>query len=137
MEHCCIEIADISYSVCHFSQFQEKSEKINGVDVATNLQSDPELNRHPATVVTEDRGGDIEMKEQDCHGASTSPSASQDFVSGVMKVVPADIDVSMAFIFYSYGHMNTNFGDHLRGQFIEKVLYTLFGVVEKYILLSS
>ncbi|XP_028783206.1 transcription factor E2FB-like isoform X1 [Neltuma alba] len=74
------------------SQFEEKFEEINGVDVPPNLPSSPELNRHPATVITEDARNDKEMQEQDGHRPGSDLSASQDFVSGIMKIVPSDVD---------------------------------------------
>ncbi|KAK4255285.1 hypothetical protein QN277_008300 [Acacia crassicarpa] len=74
------------------SQFEEKFEEINGIDALPNLPSSPEFNRHPATVITEDRRKDIEMQEQDGHRASSDLNASQDLVSGIMKIVPSDVD---------------------------------------------
>ncbi|KAF7805743.1 transcription factor E2FB-like [Senna tora] len=74
------------------SQFEEKFEEINGVDAAPDLPISPESNRHSATVISEERGKDIEMQGQDGQRACSDYSASQDFVSGIMKIVPSDVD---------------------------------------------
>ncbi|TKY67032.1 Transcription factor E2FB [Spatholobus suberectus] len=73
------------------SQFEEKFEEINGVDVAPKLPSSPDVNKHQSTVVPEDRGKDIEVQEQEVHGPSSDFTNSQDFVSGIMKIVPSDV----------------------------------------------
>ncbi|XP_027346431.1 transcription factor E2FB-like [Abrus precatorius] len=74
------------------SQFEEKFEEINGVDVAPKFPSSPELNKHQSTVVPEDRGKDIEVQgQEDGHGSSSDFTTSQDFVSGIMKIVPSDV----------------------------------------------
>lgn len=81
---------------CHSSQFEEKFEEINGVDVAPKFPSSPEFNKHQSTVVPEDKGKDIEVQGQDGHGPSSDFTNSQDFVSGIMKIVPSDVAVSIA-----------------------------------------
>lgn len=73
------------------SQFEEKFEEINGVDVAPKLPSSPDVNKHQSPVVPEDRGKDIEMQEQEVPGPSSDFTTSQDFVSGIMKIVPSDV----------------------------------------------
>ncbi|KAJ1440743.1 Winged helix-like DNA-binding domain superfamily [Sesbania bispinosa] len=73
------------------SQFEEKFEEINGVDVAPKFPSSPEFHKHQSTVVPEDRGKDTEVQEQDVHGPSSDFTSSQDFVSGIMKIVPSDV----------------------------------------------
>ncbi|XP_061376266.1 transcription factor E2FB-like [Gastrolobium bilobum] len=73
------------------SQFAEKFEEIKGVDVTPNLPSSPEFNRHGSTVVSEDRGKDLEIQE-DVHRPSSDFPTSPDFVSGIMKIVPSDFD---------------------------------------------
>lgn len=80
---------------CHFSQFEEKFEEINGVDVAPKLPSSPDVSKHQSPVVPEDRGKDIEMQEQEVPGPSSDFTTSQDFVSGIMKIVPSDVAVSI------------------------------------------
>ncbi|CAL0333955.1 unnamed protein product [Lupinus luteus] len=82
------------------SQFEEKFEEINGVDAAPNISSSPEFNRQESTVVSEDRGKgiaedrgkEIEVQGQDGHGPSSDFTTAQDFVSGIMKIVPSDVD---------------------------------------------
>ncbi|XP_061373074.1 transcription factor E2FB-like [Gastrolobium bilobum] len=73
------------------SQFEEKFEEINGVDVAPKFPPSPELNKHQSAVAPEDTGKDIEVHGQDGHGPSSDFTSSQDFVSGIMKIVPSDV----------------------------------------------
>lgn len=42
----------------------------------------------------ESRGKEIEIQGQDAQRMSSDPTGSQDFVSGIMKIVPSDVDVS-------------------------------------------
>ncbi|KAE9593110.1 putative transcription factor E2F-DP family [Lupinus albus] len=78
------------------SQFEE----INGVNAAPNIPSSPEFNTQQSTVVSEDRGKgiaecrgkEIEVQGQDGHGPSSDFTTAQDFVSGIMKIVPSDVD---------------------------------------------
>ncbi|KAI4322462.1 hypothetical protein L6164_022155 [Bauhinia variegata] len=76
------------------SQFEEKFEEINGVEAAPapNFPSTPEYDKHPVTVVTEIGRKNVEEQGQDGHGAYSDLSASQDFVTGIMKIVPSDVD---------------------------------------------
>lgn len=46
-------------------------------------------------MVPEDKGKDIEVQGQDGQGPSSDFTNSQDFVSGIMKIVPSDVDVSI------------------------------------------
>ncbi|WJX50006.1 hypothetical protein P8452_36371 [Trifolium repens] len=74
------------------SQFEEKFEEINGVDVAPKIPSSLEVNMHlSTTVVPEDKGKEIEVQAQDGEGPSSDPTNSHDFVSGIMKIVPSDV----------------------------------------------
>ncbi|OMO83177.1 hypothetical protein COLO4_22655 [Corchorus olitorius] len=81
------------------SQFEEKFEEVQGVDPPGPPSNNPStvgLNENPTTtVVTEEsRGKEIEMPVEDnnrmCSDLSTSHS--QDFVSGIMKIVPSEVD---------------------------------------------
>lgn len=45
-------------------------------------------------MVIENTAHDIELQGQDDHRICADPSASQDFMSGIMKIVPSDVDVS-------------------------------------------
>ncbi|MED6211956.1 Transcription factor e2fb [Stylosanthes scabra] len=74
------------------SQFEEKFEEINGADVAPKFQPTPEFNNHRPTVVVEDNGKDIAVQGQDGQGPSSDFSSAQDFVSGIMKIVPSNVD---------------------------------------------
>lgn len=81
---------------CHSSQFEEKFEEIHGAEATPNLPSNSGLVENPAlTMITQESGGkEIEMQGQDAHRECTNLNASQDFVSGIMKIVPSEIDVS-------------------------------------------
>ncbi|KAL2328425.1 hypothetical protein Fmac_021852 [Flemingia macrophylla] len=73
------------------SQFEEKFEEINGVDIAPKLPSSPDVNKHQSTIVPEDRGKDIEVQGQEVQEPCSDFTTSQDFVSGIMKIVPSDV----------------------------------------------
>lgn len=47
-------------------------------------------------MVTEDRGKDVEIQGQEDDSICADPTASQDFMSGIMKIVPSDVNVSLA-----------------------------------------
>ncbi|XP_022756017.1 transcription factor E2FB-like [Durio zibethinus] len=76
------------------SQFEEKFEEIQGVDPPANFPSTSGLNENPATtmVTEESRGKEIEMQGQDINGMCSDLNVSQDFVSGIMKIVPSEVD---------------------------------------------
>jgi hypothetical protein len=47
------------------------------------------------TMVTEEsRAKEFEMQEQDGHRICSEPNTSHDFVSGIMKIVPSDVNVN-------------------------------------------
>ncbi|KAB2012717.1 hypothetical protein ES319_D09G110200v1 [Gossypium barbadense] len=76
------------------SQFEEKFEEIQGADPPPNFPSTSGLNENPATTMVpeESRGKEIEMQGQDDNRMCSDLNASQDFVSGIMKIVPSDVD---------------------------------------------
>lgn len=76
------------------SQFEEKFEEIHGAEAPPNLPSNSGFNENQtATVITEEsRGKEIEVQEQDSQRICTDLSSSQDFVSGIMKIVPSEVD---------------------------------------------
>ncbi|KAL1082194.1 hypothetical protein V6Z11_D09G118800 [Gossypium hirsutum] len=76
------------------SQFEEKFEEIQGADPPPNFSSTSGLNENPATTMVpeESRGKEIEMQGQDDNRMCSDLNASQDFVSGIMKIVPSDVD---------------------------------------------
>lgn len=86
-------------SLCHSSQFEEKFEEIHGAEAEAppNLPSNSGFNENQtATVITEEsRGKEIEVQEQDSQRICTDLSSAQDFVSGIMKIVPSEVDVSL------------------------------------------
>ncbi|KAG1369735.1 transcription factor E2FA [Cocos nucifera] len=85
------------------SQFEEKFEEMSGVE--TPLRIPPTSNsafveNSTVEVVTEEsRGKEMAPSVQDSQRMSSDPNASQDFVGGMMKIVPSDVDVS-SFIIY-------------------------------------
>jgi hypothetical protein len=91
-------------TIHHCSQFEEKFEEINGVEVPPSFPSSSGFNENPSTaVVTEEsRGKEIEMQGQDDQRMCSDLNASQDFVSGIMKIVPSDVDVSLVPDSYGY-----------------------------------
>ncbi|KAK3205629.1 hypothetical protein Dsin_019675 [Dipteronia sinensis] len=76
------------------SQFEEKFEEIHGAEAPPNLPSTSTIIENPSTtmITEETRGKEIEMQEQDVDRMCTDISASQDFVSGIMKIVPSEVD---------------------------------------------
>jgi len=92
----------LSLSLHRSSQFEEKFEEINGVEVAPNVPSSSGFDENPATtmVTEESKGKETEMQGQDAQRMCSDLNASQDFVSGIMKIVPSDVDVSLALDFY-------------------------------------
>ncbi|QHO55237.1 hypothetical protein HN51_009780 [Arachis hypogaea] len=74
------------------SQFEEKFEEINGADVAPEFQPTPEFKNHEPTVVVEDNGRDIAVQGQDGQIPSSDFTSTQDFLSGIVKIVPSDVD---------------------------------------------
>lgn len=79
------------------SQFEEKFEEINGVQVPANFPSSSGVNENPTTTIgTENRAKDIEVQGQYDHGVCVDPNVPQDSVSGIMKIVPSDVDVSLS-----------------------------------------
>lgn len=78
--------------VC-FSQFEEKHEEINRV-ANSSIPSTSEMIENPITetAMAASQGHGIGMQRTDTHTCA-DVNASEDFVSGIMKIVP-DIDVS-------------------------------------------
>ncbi|XP_062082582.1 transcription factor E2FB isoform X2 [Humulus lupulus] len=76
------------------SQFEEKFEEIDGVQVPANFPSSSGVNENPATTMaTIDRGKeDMKLQRQYDHEICADPTAPQDSVSGIMKIVPSDVD---------------------------------------------
>ncbi|KAF8395448.1 hypothetical protein HHK36_019394 [Tetracentron sinense] len=78
------------------SQFEEKFEELNGVEAPLSfpLASGSGSNENPAAImVTEgSRGKEVQLQGQDDQRMCSDLNASQDFVGGIMKIVPSDID---------------------------------------------
>ncbi|KAD7477682.1 hypothetical protein E3N88_00818 [Mikania micrantha] len=75
-----------NHFVC-FSQFEEKLEEINRAEANSSIPSTSKMIEHPAGL---GQGSEIEM-QIDAANACSDVNASDDFVSGIMKIVP-DID---------------------------------------------
>lgn len=88
-------------TIRHSSQFEEKFEEI---EAPSDFLPSSGLNENPsmAVVTEESRGKEIEMQGQDAERQCSDLNASQDFVSGIMKIVPSDVDVSLVLDFYGY-----------------------------------
>ena len=80
----------------HSSQFEEKFEEISGAEPPSSLPSTASYNEQTtATEENESRGNEIEMQEHETQRLYPDAN-SQDFVSGIMKIVP-EVDVSLIF----------------------------------------
>ncbi|KAE8693000.1 hypothetical protein F3Y22_tig00110819pilonHSYRG00142 [Hibiscus syriacus] len=97
-----------------YNQFEEKFEEIQGVDPPSNFPSTSGSNENPATrtVPEESRGKEIEMKRQDAIKMCSDLNSSQDFVTGIMKIVPSDIDI-LVLASPTFGGLNWNEFDAL------------------------
>ncbi|KAL8144013.1 hypothetical protein V2J09_017045 [Rumex salicifolius] len=74
------------------SQFEEKFEDINGVEPTLAVPVNPASNENMTAMVPMENGGrGIEMQVQEADRMCSDATASQDFVSGIMKIVP-DVD---------------------------------------------
>uniref|UniRef100_A0A2P2JFQ4 E2F transcription factor CC-MB domain-containing protein n=1 Tax=Rhizophora mucronata TaxID=61149 RepID=A0A2P2JFQ4_RHIMU len=76
------------------SQFEEKFEEIHGAEPPPSYPSNLSFNDNPATTIVmgEGSGKEFEIQDQNAHGPCSDLNASQDFVSGIMKIVPSDVD---------------------------------------------
>lgn len=84
------------------SQFEEKFEETNGVEVPMNFSSGCGISENQeATIITEKRLTDAGVQGQDDPTiAAGDLNASEDFVGGIMKIVPSEVDVSLSHTFY-------------------------------------
>nr|GMD12688.1 Transcription factor E2FB [Ipomoea batatas] len=74
------------------SQFEKKLEEINAVDVAPSIHSTSGVNENATAMVeTEKSRGNEVLQEKETERASSNVGTSQDFMSGIMKIVP-DVD---------------------------------------------
>ncbi|KAF9676357.1 hypothetical protein SADUNF_Sadunf09G0130200 [Salix dunnii] len=76
------------------SQFEEKFEDIQGDEPPPSYLSTSGFNENPSTtmVAEESRAKDIEMQEQNGHRMCSELNTSHDFVNGIMKIVPSDVN---------------------------------------------
>ncbi|OAY51364.1 transcription factor E2FB isoform X2 [Manihot esculenta] len=76
------------------SQFEEKFEEIHGIEPTPNYPSTSSFVENLATTMVpgESRGKVIEMQGEEAHRMCSDLNTSQDFVSGIMKIVPSDVD---------------------------------------------
>ncbi|KAL7197024.1 hypothetical protein ACSBR1_036939 [Camellia fascicularis] len=71
------------------SQFEEKFEEINGDEASPSIPLTSGFDGNSAApMVTEESRNDTEMQGQEDHRLCSDINASQDFVSGIMKIVP-------------------------------------------------
>ena len=83
----------LRFVIC-FSQFEEKFEEINGDEASPSIPLTSGFDGNSATpMVTEESRNDTEMQGQEDHRLCSDINASQDFVSGIMKIVP-EVDVN-------------------------------------------
>ncbi|KAI7732390.1 hypothetical protein M8C21_025788, partial [Ambrosia artemisiifolia] len=75
------------------SQFEEKLEEINHAEANTSIPSTSTMIENPTTETTMGlgQGSEIGMQRTDSTNACSDLNAADDFVSGIMKIVP-DID---------------------------------------------
>lgn len=87
------------------SQFEERFEEI-GTGPPSTLLSKSTFSEKPSSTLTEEDGNrkEIQMPGYDHHGPSPGLNFSQDFVSGIMKIVPSDVDVGLCLlaIFFTF-----------------------------------
>lgn len=118
------------------SQFEEKFEEVSGVVTPPKLHSgksmaNPETVGNPTlAVATEDsKEKELQVNNQDSQRGFPDVNSSQDFGSGMMKIVPSDVDVSSIFEYADTDIINnlcllvTTSKDHL-SQFPLKSLST-------------
>ncbi|KAJ9177883.1 hypothetical protein P3X46_009814 [Hevea brasiliensis] len=76
------------------SQFEEKFEEIHGVEPPASYPSTSGFNENLVNTMVpgESRGKEIEIQGQDAYRMCSDLNTSQDFVSGIMKIVPSDVD---------------------------------------------
>ncbi|XP_019163335.1 PREDICTED: transcription factor E2FB-like isoform X2 [Ipomoea nil] len=74
------------------SQFEKKLEEMNAVDVAPSIHSTSGANENATAMVeTEESRGNEVLQEKETERVSSNVGTSQDFTSGIMKIVP-DVD---------------------------------------------
>ncbi|XP_052481902.1 transcription factor E2FB isoform X5 [Gossypium raimondii] len=74
------------------SQIEEKFEEIQGVGLPSNLPCTSGLDENPAARMVTEESRDVETQGQYINGMCLDHHVSQDFVSGIMKIVPSDLD---------------------------------------------
>lgn len=89
----------VSSSFCFLcplcSQFEEKFEEISGAEPSSSIPSTSGYDEHTAAAAKDENQHDeIEMEGQETHRICSDANAQQDFVSGIMKIVP-EVDVSL------------------------------------------
>ncbi|XXG88517.1 hypothetical protein AAC387_Pa12g0711 [Persea americana] len=78
------------------SQFEEKFEEMNGVEATPNhlpASSSRSAETRAVATLMESRRKEMELEAHpDAHRMCAELNASQDFVGGIMKIVPSDVD---------------------------------------------
>ncbi|PPS14477.1 hypothetical protein GOBAR_AA06128 [Gossypium barbadense] len=70
----------------------EKFEEIQGVGLPSNLPSTSGLDENPAASMVTEESREVETQGRYINGMCLDCHVSQDFVSGIMKIVPSDLD---------------------------------------------
>ncbi|KAB1996828.1 hypothetical protein ES319_D13G258100v1 [Gossypium barbadense] len=73
-------------------EIEEKFEEIQGVGLPSNLPSISGLDENPAASMVTEESREVETQGQYINGMCLDHHVSQDFVSGIMKIVPSDLD---------------------------------------------
>lgn len=77
-----------------FSQFEEKFEEMNVEETTPSLQL-ASSSGSAVTMITDNSGGkEMELEVQDPQRICSDLNASQDFVGGIMKIVPSDVSAT-------------------------------------------
>ncbi|TYH36584.1 hypothetical protein ES332_D13G275000v1 [Gossypium tomentosum] len=73
-------------------EIEEKFEEIQGFGLPSNLPSISGLDENPAASMVTEESREVETQGQYINGMCLDHHVSQDFVSGIMKIVPSDLD---------------------------------------------
>lgn len=81
-------------------------------------------------MVPEDRGKGIDVQGPDFHGPSSEFTTSQDFVSGIMKIVPSDVAVSITSFCETFVlHITILMREYIYGNTVSKLWGIIFQIL--------
>lgn len=75
----------------YFSQFEEKIEEMNIIEVAPSIPLASSSGSAVTTIPDNSSGKEMGLEVQDPQRICSDLNASQDFVGGIMKIVPSDV----------------------------------------------